>query len=182
MIELTVLTTSITEPITHDEVKTFMGFPASDTSQDTFIDGLITAAREWLEQRTALSLVSKSYKAYFEEEDSEEGWFELPISPVLATPPITVDVSGVSTTFQQKGLNRVKVMPDWVISTLQVGATENSYVEITFQAGKDNATANNILLSIVSSMFNYREGGIGVSISRIPFDTLQMIESISQNY
>jgi uncharacterized phiE125 gp8 family phage protein len=182
MIDLSVLTSSITEPVTHDEVKTFMGFPAADTSQDSLLDGMITAARQWLEGRTALSLVSKSYKAYFEREDSEDGWFELPVSPVLAAPAITVAVNGVDTTFDQKGLNIVKVFPSTVIGTLPVGSTSfDSYCEVVFQAGETNTQANEILKELVSIAFNYREDGIGVSVGRIPYSLTQRIDSISRN-
>jgi|WetSurMetagenome_2_1015567.scaffolds.fasta_scaffold00157_54 uncharacterized phiE125 gp8 family phage protein len=181
--QLSVLTTVITEPVLKADVKAFMGFPSADTSQDTTIDAMIIAAREWLEQRTGLSIVSKSYKVYFEEDDAEDGWFELPVSPVLATPAITVAMNGVSTTFQQMGLKRIKIMPDSVFGTILVGASTNpSYVEVVFQAGATNGTANLCLLKIVSSMFNYREDGIGVNIARLPFDTVSLINSLSTNY
>ena len=180
--ELSVITSSITEPITHDQVKSFMGYPLTDTSQDATIDALITAAREFLEKRTSLSLVSKSYKAYFDEDDSVDGWYDLPVSPVLATPAITVSVSGVSTTFQQRGLNRVKICPDSVFSTMLVGQSDaGSYVEVVFQAGATNGTANKCLFNIVSFMFNHREDGVGISVARLPFDTVSLINSISEN-
>jgi uncharacterized phiE125 gp8 family phage protein len=178
--EYIVLTTSITEPVTKEEVKSFMAY--SGTDQDDLIDSMIITAREWLEQRTGLSLISKSYKARFEKEDSEDGWYRLPLSPVLASPVITCSMNGVSTTFQQTGLKQVRVRPDTVISTVQAGASsEVSYLEVTFQAGATNNTANTCLLSIVSQMFNYREGGIGVNMARLDFDTLKMIKSISVN-
>lgn len=178
--QLSVLTTSITEPVTHDEVKSFMGFPASDTSQDTTIDNMITVAREWVEQRTGLSLVSKSYKAYFDKEDAEDGWYDLPVSPVLTLPVITAEMSGVSITFEQVGSKRVRIRPDTVMGTIPIGGASGvSYLEVTFQAGATNKTANQCILSVVSSMFNYREGG--VNVARIPFDTLSLIDSISVN-
>lgn len=179
--QLTVLTTLITEPITHDDVKTFMGFPSTDTSQDDVIDRMITASREWLEQRTALSIVSKSYKAYFEQYENEEGWFELPISPILDTPAITIKMSGISTTFQKKGLKRVSIRPDSVIGTMLVGVTEDSYMEVTFQAGETNLTANEILLELVNMNFNHKDSGIGVAFSRLPYDVQSKVNSLSMN-
>lgn len=88
--QLEVLSTSITEPVSHDDVKAFMGYPLADTSQNATIDSMIIAAREWLEKRTALSLISKSYRAYFEKCDQDDGWYELPVSPVLDVPAIKV--------------------------------------------------------------------------------------------
>jgi hypothetical protein len=130
----------------------------------------------------ALSLVSKSYKAYFEPEDADNDEYELPVSPVLGTPAITVSMNGVSTTFQQKGSRRVRVYPDRVFGTIQVGASDTSpYLEVTFQAGATNESANSILLELVSIMFNHRDGGVGVSYSRLPFDLQQRINMISNN-
>jgi hypothetical protein len=177
-----VLTSQITEPVTHDQVKTFMNYPAADTSQDTFIDSCIVVARKWLEKRTALSIVSKSYKAYFEREDAEAGWYELPFSPVLTTPVITSSMNGVSTTFQQVGMGKVRVMPDSVFGTTHIGGSSvPSYLEVIFQAGATNEEANNILLELVSIAFNNRAGSGGVSTGNIPYDLLQRIDSISEN-
>jgi len=179
--QLSVLTSSITEPVTHDEVKTYMGHPASDTTQDALIDSMITAAREWLEQRTGVSVVSKSYKAYYEKYEDDDGWYDLPRSPVLASPVITVSVCGVSTTFQQEGLIRVRVSPDNTYGTIHIGSsTDVFYVEIIFQAGATNNIANLCLQNIVSTMFNFRDSA-GVNVARIPFDTLQMIDSLGVN-
>lgn len=178
--ELSVLSTAIIEPITSDEVKSYMGYPLSDTSQDTIINRMITAAREWLEGRTSLSLVSKSYKAKFETDEQEDGWYELPVSPVLDTPAIAVTMNGTITTFQQRGLKTVKIYPDSVFGTITAGVSTPSYLEVVFQAGATNESANSILLELVSISFNNREGG-GVSFARMPYDLQQRISAISNN-
>lgn len=182
--DLSVLTSSITEEVTTAEVVSMMGYLGTD--QDARIARLITVAREWLENRTGLSCVSKQYKAYFEKSDRDsEGWYELPMSPVLSSPAITVTVCGVSTTFTQKGLSRVKIKPDTMIGTLQIGSSsETYYVEVTFQAGGSNATANECIRRIVASMFNEPQDGLStsgnVSVSRLAYDTLRLIETIDQ--
>src|SRR5450759_3429863 len=108
--EIKVLTQSIIEPVTHDEVKNFMGYPLADTTQDDLIDTMITVAREFIEQKTGVSIVPKSYQVQFAREDGIDGgsgqswdggqrsnnWFELPIGPVLAAPAITSSMMGVS--------------------------------------------------------------------------------------
>jgi hypothetical protein len=157
-----------------------MGYPLTDSSQDTLIDSMITSARAWLEGRTALSLVSKSYKAYFEAEDAEDGWFELPVSPVLADPAIAVTMNGVSTTFQQRGLKTVRICPDSVISTIAVGTSFTSYLEVVFQAGATNEQANNVLLELVSMAFNNRDSGGNPFVS-LPYDIKQRIQALSLN-
>lgn len=180
--ELKVLSSNIVEPITVADQKAFMGYTSTD--QDAVIFRMIQTARAWLENRTALSLVNKQYKAYFEREDAVNGWYELPVSPVKTTPAIAVSVCGTSTTFEQIGLQRVKIKPNTLIGTIAVGASGMIYyVEATFNAGESNNTANEILKRIVSTMFNAREdgGGAEVQTGRIPYDTMRLIEAIDQN-
>lgn len=180
--ELVVLSKDIEEPVAVDDVKAFMGYPSSD--QDAIIFRMIQTAREWLENRCSLSVVNKQYKAYFEKEDAVDGFYELPIVPVQPIPAITVSVCGTSTTFEQYGLKRVRIAPDKLIGTIAIGATaEIYYVEVIFNAGEKNLTANEIIKRIVSTMFNQREDGAGEGVheGRIPYDTLRLIETIDQN-
>lgn len=181
--EYSVLTTSITEPVTAEQMRDIMGYPTTD--QDTEIAALITAAREWLEARTGLSLVSKSYKAYFLKEDAVNGWYLLPFSPVLSNPAITVEVCGTADTgFETKGLNQKWIKPSTSLGTLLIGATATTYyMEVTFQAGASNTLANRCLKRIVTSLFNQREDGVTPEINtgRLPFDTLRLIDMLDQN-
>lgn len=180
--ELKVLSTSIVEPITVTEMCGFMGYPTTD--QDIEIGRMITTAREWLENRCAISLVNKQYMAYFEKRDAINGWYELPISPVLSTPALVVKIRGTAIDFEQMGMNIVRVRPYTTYGTVGVGATGvNWYMEVTFNAGATNNTANEILRKIVATMFNAREdgGGEGVQMGRLPFDTIKLIESIDKN-
>jgi len=180
--ELSVLSTDIAEPINVDDVKAFMGYTASD--QDAIIFRMIQTAREWLENRCAISIVNKQYKAYFEKIDAVNGWYELPVTPVLASPAITLSICGTSTTFEQRGLKRIFVRPTETYGTVSIGATwEVYYVEVTFNAGATNHTANEIIKRIVSTMFNTREDGAGegVQMGRLPYDTLHLIEALDEN-
>jgi len=176
--ELSVKSTSITEPITRDEVKAYMGYPLTDTSQDDTIDIFITTAREFLEGRTALSIVSKDYEAYFDIDDADESWYELPVIPVTKITSVTMN--GVSTTYQQRGLKTVSICPDSVFGTILVGTTISSYIDVLFTAGASNQTANNILLELVSIAFNNRGGG-DLSYASLPYDLQKRINSISNN-
>lgn len=178
-----VLSTNLLEPVTVADQKAFMGYPSTD--QDAIIYRMIQTARNWLEIRTGLSLVSKSYKVYFDKGDAVNGWYELPYSPVLSTPAITVSVCGVSdASFETKGLTKKWIRPSSVIGTISMtGSVSAYYLEVTFQAGATNETANEILKRIVSSMFNAREDGGGAEVltGRIPYDTIRLIEMIEQN-
>lgn len=180
MMELSVVSTSITEPITVSELKTFLGYPA-DTSQDALMEGMITAARQWLEGRTALSFVEKDYKAYFEKDDADsEGYYELPISPVTSSDAeIIVSVTGTATTFQIKGLNIKRIKPDNVIGTISVGGSSQYYVTVEFSAGADNTGANEIIKQIAGIMFTNRS--LNFSEAWLPYNTRKQIEGMSVN-
>jgi hypothetical protein len=180
--ELSVLTTPIVELVTATQIKEFMGYPGSD--QDSTITNMITVARQWFEANTGFSCVSKSYKAYFEKDDAVNGWYELPMVPVLAAPAISVSVCGTVSTFEQKGLRRIFIRPYTMWGTIGVGSTiESYYIEATFQAGEVSETANECIKRIVSSMFNDRQDGIssGVQVGRLPYDTRALIETIKAN-
>lgn len=183
MTELLITSSSVTDPVTTSEMKTYLGYPSADTSQDALIAEMITAARLWLESKTGLSIVSKTYTAQFEKSDADsDGWYTLPVYPVTtADNAYTVSVSGTSTTYQVKGLRIKKIKPDNVVGTIRVGAdSEVFYVTVDFTAGADNDTANIILRRVVAAMFSKR-GGKEVSASLLDYDTLKMIESITIN-
>jgi len=178
--EYKVLSTSWTEPIDRDDLKNFVGYAGAD--QNEVIDRIIIASREYFERYTGLSVVSKSYKAYFEEEDSDDGWYELPIAPVLDTPAITVTMNGTSTTFTQRGLKTVRILPDTVIGTVGVGITSlPNYLEVTFQAGATNEAANQCILEIAATKFTHRDEGENISLAHLPFDTVKTLKSLSKN-
>ncbi|HUX56216.1 MAG TPA: hypothetical protein VMV77_04535 [Bacteroidales bacterium] len=180
--ELSILSTGISEPVNIAEVRDFIGYPS--TNQDTVIKKMIITAREWLEEYCAISIVNKQYKAYFEKADALNGWYELPVSPVLSTPALVVAVRGVTIDFEQMGLNIVRVRPYSTYGTIGVGSTGvNWYMEVTFNAGAANNTADEIIRKIVATMFNARTDGAGegVQMGRLPYDTLRLISAINKN-
>lgn len=171
----------IIEPVIVDDIKAFMGYPATETTQDLLIESMIISAREWLEQRTALSIVSKNYKVYFEIDEAEDGWYELPVSPVTGTP--VVKMTGVTITFQQKGLKRVSILPASAYSSILVGTTSDvSYLEVTFTGGESNNSANSVLMELVSFMFNNREGSTTLNLASLPYDLRSRINALSVNF
>lgn len=74
----TLATAPAAEPFTTDEAKAHLRVDGSD--EDTLIDALVVAAREYLELVTSRALVNQTWKAYF------SAWpcrgFELPGSPL----------------------------------------------------------------------------------------------------
>lgn len=178
MLELQI-TSDFAEPVLIDEVKVHMGFPSSDSSQDALISTLISAARKFVEDQTSLSVVSKSYKARFEKEDADsEGYFWLPVSPVTTTP--VVSVNGAVTDFLQKGLEIIRVKPNATYSTV-TGNESSYYCDVTFTAGRVNETANTIIKGIVADLFNNRNSENTISMGRLSYNVVRMINSISLN-
>ena len=177
--ELQITSTEISEPVSIGEVKEFMGFSQTDTSQDATLSTMIATARKWLEDYTARSLTSKNYKARYEKDDADsEGYFELPVSPVTGTP--SVNVNGTTVTYLSRGLEIIRIKPDNVYSTLS-SDTDYYYCEVTFTAGAKNETRNLIICAIVADMFNNRNSENLISIGRLSYNIVRMIQSISLN-
>jgi hypothetical protein len=125
--------------------------------------------------------VNKQYKAYFEKSDAVNGWYEIPVVPVQSTPALVVTVIGTAVTYESLGQTRMRIKPSPVWSTITGGSTDTWYMEVTFNAGATNEIANDILKSIVDTMFNNRDSGdTNVPSGRLPYMTLKMIENIDQ--
>lgn len=76
-----------TEPITIDEAKQFLRLLPDDNSEDNFISGLITAAREYCENFTARALATQTIMLYLDSIPSE---VEVPMPPLQSVDKIEV--------------------------------------------------------------------------------------------
>lgn len=178
---------TLTEPVTATEFKTFAGYTGTD--QDTLIASMITAARQFFEAETGLSVISKVYEAEFDRWDMiqddltktgysgyDDGWYKLPFAPVTAI--ASAKIASTSVTYSQKGQKEIMIHPDTVVQT---GTTSN-ILQVEFTAGAADTQAKNAILRIVSDMFNNREDNdIGTISSTISFGTKQMISNLSIN-
>ena len=75
------------EPVTLAEVKLFLRLLPDDTSEDDFISGLITAAREYCENFTGRALATQTIMMYL---DSVPGTKEVPMPPLQSVDKIEV--------------------------------------------------------------------------------------------
>ncbi len=177
---------TLTEPVTTAEFKTYSGYPGTD--QDTYIGELITAAREFLENETGISCVSKVYQVEFDRWDMfgddltgigysgyDDGWYRLPISPVTVI--TSVKIASTAVTYDQRGLKVVDIHPDTVVQT----GTSSNILEVEFTAGEANAIIKKAVMRIVTDLFNHREDYTTVSMSSISFDTQRLISQLSTN-
>ena len=82
------------EPVTLAQAKTFMNFPVSITTQDTFITGLITAAREQGELITGRGLAQRTWTQVLD----SFPYFTDTVQSQLAYPPSYYSLPRYSTT------------------------------------------------------------------------------------
>ena len=100
---------SLTEPVTAAEMITYLGLDTLSTDETTIMQAMITAARKYLEDYTAKSVLSKSYEVRFYTEDKIGDYYELPFSPVTSI--TSVEVSGTAIDYDEKGQDRIYIRP-----------------------------------------------------------------------
>ena len=168
----------ITDPVTTAEMITYLGLDSLDASNTTMLGDMITAARKWIEEYTGLSMVSKTYEVRFYREDEWNDYYELPFSPVVSI--TSVDVSGTSIEYDEKGLDRVFVRPQSSIITNTV--SDEAYLDVEYIAGADNDQANLALKRLAAEMFNRRFDGVsGDPAACVSFSTMKFIETFNVN-
>ena len=77
--DIKIITDVATEPVTTEQAKTHMRISGSD--DDTYIDTLITIAREWTEQFTGRALATQTLEIILDKFPSKD-FIEMPMSPV----------------------------------------------------------------------------------------------------
>lgn len=165
---------TITEPVTANEFKTYIGYTGTD--QDTLIGEMIKAARLFLESRCSFSAISKVYQVQFERSDCNNGWYRLPMAPVVSIDSVEIDDTAVS--YESKGLDTIEIYPEKYLST----GTADNLLDVEFTAGASNALAKLAIMRIVSDIFNYREDFAGdVNIADLSFDTMKLVNSLNAN-
>ena len=83
-----------TEPVSLEEVKLFLRLLPDDTSEDDFISGLITAAREYCENFTARALAIQTIMLYLDSIPSEVEFPMPPLQSVYKIDVIDADKAG----------------------------------------------------------------------------------------
>lgn len=161
---------SITDPITASQFRTFIGL--SDTTQDTLIGSIITAARKWLENHTGRSIVSKVYEVEFDNGDDVDNWFELPFSPVTAIASVKIGTTTID--YYERGQKVVEIYP---LDSISTGGTNNT-LDVEFTAGASDDIAVQALYRIVADLFNHRYDNQGVSSSLLSWDTAKLVDQL----
>lgn len=99
---LQVITDSGNEPITLDEAKAYIKYDEVDnTTEDMIIRMMVTAAREFAESETGLSLKEKTHKMTIIGSELPNGIFRLQAPPIISITSVTKTTSGVESTLTE---------------------------------------------------------------------------------
>lgn len=168
----------LTEPITTAQMVTFMGLPALSTNETTQMSGLITAARKWLEEKTGLSVLSKSYEVRYYTEDAIGDYYELPFSPVTSI--TSVEISGTAVEYDEKGLDIKYIRPQQSVITNTT--SDEAYLDCEFVAGASSNEANYAIQRIVNDMWDNRKDNLPDStVAGLSWETMRYIETLTTN-
>ena len=168
---------SLTEPVTSAQMEDFLGFDMT-ADQKTLVDTMVTSARKWLEDKTALSVLSKSYEVRFYTEDAINKYYELPFSPVTSI--TTVDISGTTVEYDERGLERVYIRPQ--SSVITNSTTDEAYLDCEFVAGASSDSTNNVIKRIVADMWDNRKDNLpDTPAAGLSWTTMKYIETLSNN-
>lgn len=169
---------SLTEPVTAAEMIVYLDIDSFSEDETTLIGTMITTARKWLEDYTGLSVLSKSYEVRFYTEDKVGDYYELPFSPVTAI--TSVEISGTSVEYDERGLDRIYIRPQSTIITNTT--TDEAYLDCEFIAGASSTTGSLAIKRIVSDMWNNRKDNLPDSpAAGLSWDTMKYIELLSNN-
>ena len=169
---------TLTEPVTSAEMITYMGLGTLDASNTTLIQNMITSAREYLEEYTGKSFLSKTYEVRFYVGDALGGYYELPFSPVTSI--TSVDISGSTVEYDERGLDRIYIRPQ--ASIITNATTDEAYLDCEFIAGAESEMANIAIQRMVNDMWDNRKDNLPDSpAAGLSWKTMKYIETLSNN-
>lgn len=182
----TVVVTSATgEPVTLEEAKQHIRIEIGETVEDDLISGLITVARQRVENITGRKLMPQSWKSYYDDWPNKD-YIELPYPPLRSMPSSAVvykKSTGNSTTFSstawdpdtvsEPGRCILNYADDWPTATLH----NNNPISIQFNCGystggKVPETFKLAIKLLVGHWYENRESIIvspsGMAIQEVP--------------
>ncbi|HYI42678.1 MAG TPA: head-tail connector protein [Sphingomicrobium sp.] len=160
------------EPISLETAKAHLR--VTDTSEDSLITALITAAREWVENRTGKALVRREFVDAF---DRWTRYLELRWAPVAEVTEVGyTDTDGEAATYEgfiastHRDPARVYPAPDgWWPSLGRNGSVTVTYTA-GFAAGEEPQGLLQAMLLLIGHWYSVREGvNVGNIINEVPF-------------
>ena len=169
---------TLTEPVSSAEMLTYIGLSTLDDNNTIILDDMIKAAREWLEEYTGFSILSKSYEVRYYIEDKIGEYYELPFSPVTSI--TSVEISGTAVEYDEKGLDRKYIRPQSSIITN--ATTDEAYLDCEFIAGATSYKGNIALRRMVNDMWDNRKDDLpSAPAFGLSWRTMVYIEQLSTN-
>lgn len=162
----TVSTAPASEPVTTAEAKTHLRVSGSD--EDTYIDSLVTSARQWVELYTGLALITQTITEKWDDFPCEREAIPLRIAPVIGSLSITYKATdGTNTTWSSSEYLTSLAMPEPIIAPAQgyyypTPIAEIAAVSIQYSAGYGAASAvpkaiKQAILLLVGDMYEQRQ-------------------------
>jgi uncharacterized phiE125 gp8 family phage protein len=166
------------EPITVSEAKAHLR--VDHTTDDTYIESLITASRVWAERYQARAYINQTWKMYLDA-FPVQGYIPIPIAPLSSVTSITyVDINGDTQTLDAARYQvDSKVQPSRVylapgVSWPSTRFEQKNAVTITFVAGYGATSASvpasmkHAIKMLVSDMYQNRESEVvGKSVATL---------------
>lgn len=156
------------EPITVQEVKTFLNLTAND--HDALIEMLIKATREWSEKTTGRAMLSQTVKQYWDEwpTDTWGGTWELGVNPVSSVTSIQyIDTNGATQTWAASNYTAdtksriARIVPTDTAEYPDLDDAPNAVI-VTYVAGVSTvasvpATVKTAMLQKIAFLYENRE-------------------------
>jgi len=188
-------------PITREQAKIHLRVPFTETTDDSYIDALIEAATQVVEQITNRKIITQTWERYFDGFPNLLGYalaidsenmpaptgFELPYSPLQSISSIKYynpdgNLETLPTTVYQVDL--YSAVGRVFLKANQTWPNTEEYrlnaVEVRFVCGYGSATAvpkaiRQAILLLVGTWYENRESVIsGVSVAKVP-DTIELL-------
>lgn len=189
VIRVAIVSAPGSEPITTAEARAHCDIPSADTSHDTYLDSLITAARQKWERDTD-SVVMSSTAVEKLDEWPDEACIELTKRPVQSVTSVAyLDTSGNSQTWSSANYSLDLYRPTPAIALAYsvewpLALDWDGSITITYVVGHANAAAvpklwKQAMLMLIGHWFENRSA---VTVGGIPNETPISYERIAMNF
>lgn len=175
------ITAPASEPVTRAEAKAHLRIDSDLTSDDTYVDTLITAARQWAEEYCWRGFVTQTWELVLEEFPSADCPIELPKGNLSTITSVKyIDVNGVEQTWAsanyvkddtvEPGFIRLAYDIDWPSDARdQWDAVKIRYV-VGWAVGSVPTPIKQAILLLVSQMYEHRVPEVtGTIVSKVDF-------------
>ena len=149
--DVRVTTDLAAEPILKAEMRNYLEFTATDTTEDTLIESMIKSARILLERKSNLSFGAKTLQVLFRAEELINDSVMLPYSPLISITSVkAVDAEETKTAltlnsgYFKRGLKNVELIISYSGTGLVGSDLSGSDIEVIYVTGYGNAATETL--------------------------------------